>query len=268
MLDDDERRDQRGGAAKERERRRGAPAVAGGARQRVDEQHQPARDGGCAGEVEVAMTEVGPALAQQDGREQGGSDADRNVDEEDPRPAEVARQDAAQQHAGGRAASGGCAVDAEREVAVASFGEQGHEERERRRREQCPAEPLDGAERDQRALRPGDPAEQRAHREEEESADEQAAPAEEVRQPAAEEQRAAEEDRVRGDDPLQARLRKAEVRLDRRQGDVDDRHVEDDHELRRDDESQAAPPPSTIRSASHQLTSKIVDVDNDSRRQP
>ena len=251
MLDDDERRDQRGGAGEERDRRGRAPAVARRAGQRVDEQHQPARDGGGACEVEVAVTEVGAALAQQERRERCRGDADGNVDEEDPRPAQVAGEDAAEQHAGGGAATRGGAVDPERAVAVAAFGERGHQERQRSRREQRAAEPLQGAERDQRALRPGDPAEQRAQREEEEAADEQPAPAEEIRQPAAEEQRAAEEDRVRGDDPLQARLREAEVGLDRRQRDVHDRHVEDDHELSRDDERQGAPPPSTIRSASH-----------------
>ena len=81
------------------------------------------------------------------------------------------------------------------------------EQRQRRRREQRTAEPLEGAKADQRCLRPGDPAEQRARREEDESPDEEAAPTEQVGEPAPEQQRAAEEDRVRRDDPLQARRR-------------------------------------------------------------
>ena len=70
----------------------------------------------------------------------------------------------------------------------------------------------------------------------------QAPPTEEVCKPTAEEQGAAEHDRVGGDHPLQTRLREAEVHLDRRQGDVHDRHVEDDHELCDDDQRERAPP--------------------------
>ena len=74
------------------------------------------------------MPELGPALAQQHRCEQGGHDADRDVDEEDPRPAQIARQDTAEQDACGGATPGGSPVDAEREVAVASFGEGRHQQ--------------------------------------------------------------------------------------------------------------------------------------------
>ena len=72
---------------------------------------------------------------------------------------------------------------------------------------------------------------------------EEAAATEQVGEPPAEQERAAEEDGVRRDDPLQARLREVEVALDRGQRDVHDRDVEDDHELRGDDESEGAPAP-------------------------
>jgi hypothetical protein len=255
-------------SAEQRESGGRAPAVARGARQRVDEQHEPAGHGHRAGDVEVPVAQVGPALAQEHGRDCGRRNADGDVDEEDPGPAQVAGEDAAKQDAGSRAAARGGAVDPQRKVAVAALREGGHQERQRRGREQRPAEALEGAETDQRALRPRDPAKKRACGEEEKTADEQPAPAKEIRQATTEEQRPAEEDRVRRDDPLQARRRKAEVGLDRREGDVHYRYVEDDHELRRDYESQSAPAPSTIRSASHQLTSNIVDVDNDSKNQP
>src|SRR5581483_6618674 len=49
---------------------------------------------------------------------------------------------------------------------------------------------------------------------------------------AADHQEPGEGDRVRVDDPLQVDRREAETRLDRRQRDVDDAQVEDDHELR------------------------------------
>ena len=98
------------------------------------------------------MPELRTALVQQHRCEQHRRNPDRNVDEEDPRPAQVARQNPAQQDAGGGATAGGCPVDAEREVAIASFGEGGHEQRQRRRRKQRAAEPLYRAEADQRCF--------------------------------------------------------------------------------------------------------------------
>ena len=54
--------------------------------------------------------------------------------------------------------------------------------------------------------------------------------AEEVAEPAAEEQEAAVREQVAVHDPGERRLREAEILLDRRQGDADDRDVEDDHQ--------------------------------------
>jgi len=69
-------------------------------------------------------------------------------------------------------------------------------------------------------------------------------PTEQVCDPSTQEEHAAEEDRVGGHDPLQALLAEVQVGLDRRQRDVHDRDIEDDHELRGDDHRQADPAPS------------------------
>src|SRR5436190_1372377 len=65
--------------------------------------------------------------------------------------------------------------------------------------------------------------------------------AEPVPEPAAQEQEAAEDERVGVDDPLQSAVGQVEVVLDRRQGNVHDRRVEDDHELRQADEDKDDP---------------------------
>ena len=127
---------------------------------RVDEQHQPARDRRGARDVEVTVVQRGAALANEHGREHEQEHADRDVDEEDPRPAEGARQDTAEQDACGAAGARCRAPDAERQVALASFLERRRQDRQRRRREQRRAEPLDGAKRDQRAFGPGQPVEE------------------------------------------------------------------------------------------------------------
>jgi len=72
--------------------------------------------------------------------------------------------------------------------------------------------------------------------------EEHAAPTEPVTQRAAEKQEAGERQRVRVDHPLQARQTRVEVLADRRQRDVHDGRVEDDHQLGDRDEYQRGPP--------------------------
>jgi hypothetical protein len=55
-------------------------------------------------------------------------------------------------------------------------------------------------------------------------------------------------------------LREAEVDLDRRQGDVDDRHVEDDHELRCDDQRKRAPAPPLPNSVACRVSHLILPI--------
>jgi hypothetical protein len=81
-------------------------------------------------------------------------------------------------------------------------------------------------------------------------------PAEQVREPASEQEDASEEDRVGGDHPLEAFLAEVEVGLDRRERDVHDRDVEDDHELRDDDDCQSDPS-STIFQWAHRLLQSL-----------
>src|SRR5262249_4364546 len=64
----------------------------------------------------------GAAVSTEDrarAREHRRTDGD--VDEEDPLPAEIAGEDAAEEHAGGRAASGHRAPDAERPISLRAF---------------------------------------------------------------------------------------------------------------------------------------------------
>jgi len=73
-------------------------------------------------------------------------------------------------------------------------------------------------------------------------ADHEDAPAaHQVAQAPRQQQQAAERDQVGVDDPRQARLREAQVALDRWQGHVHDRLVEDDHEHSRAQHHQRDP---------------------------
>ena len=115
------------------------------------------------------------------------------------------------------------------------------EQRQRRRSEQ----------RAERALqRPGDhqdlegrrqPAQERRGGEADQAGDEGPLAPEEVADLPAHQQQAAERERVGGDDPLAVLRREPKVALRRRQRDVDDGRVENDHELRHPDEREHGP---------------------------
>ena len=75
-------------------------------------------------------------------------------------------------------------------------------------------------------------ARQRSDREQGESEHQDPAATEQIRGATAEQQEAAERQRVRGYHPLQARGGQVQIAADRRQRDVDDREIDDRHEVR------------------------------------
>ena len=203
------------------------------------------------GRVEARRRHV-TALAEEQRREGDRGDADRDVEEEDPLPAQRVREDATEEHAcGGTEATDG-APDAEGDVALLPLDEGRHQDRERGRRDDRRTQPLQGAGADQRRLVPREPGEQRGHAEEREAEDEHAPAADEVGRAPAEEQEAPEEERVGADHPLEVLLGEPEIHLDRREGDVHDRDVEDDHEL--DDAQERQRPPLVILRSNHETS--------------
>ena len=162
--------------------------------------------------------------------EDGGGDADRQVDEEDPVPADRLGQDAAGEQADRRARGRDEAVDADRLRLLGGLREHRHDHPEDHRGGHRPADALDEARGHQHLLALGQPARERRDGEDGEAGEEQAAAAEQVAETTGEQQQAAEGDQVGVDDPREARLGEAEVALDRGQRHVHDRRVEDDHE--------------------------------------
>ena len=160
-----------------------------------------------------------------------GRHRDQDVHVQAPAPGEVLGEDAAEQQADGGAGDGDAAVEAEGFAALVGVGEGGGQQRERRRGEDRAEGALQGAGADQDREAGGEAAERGGAGEPDQADDEDALAAEEVADPAAEQQQAAEGERVGGDDPLAGRVGEAERFLGGRQGDVDDRRVEDDHQL-------------------------------------
>src|SRR5207244_7146265 len=175
-------------------------------------------------------------------RREEGQDADGDVDEEDPAPRERLSERAAEHESDGRTANGDRGPDTECPGALLPLGEGGGDDRERRGRDQRGAQPLQRPEADQLAGGGCDPVEQRGAGEDDQADEEEPLPSQEVPRAPAEQQEAGEDERVRVDHPLQAGLvLEAERRLDVRQGNVHDRRVEDDHELRKADDYEYDP---------------------------
>ena len=94
----------------------------------------------------------------------------------------------------------------------------------------APPAPWMNRARDQHDLALGEPAGGRGGDEDRQADDEDPPLSDQVAEPSGEQQQAAEGDQVGVDDPGEVRLREAEIVLDRGQGDVHDRLVEDDHQ--------------------------------------
>src|SRR5215218_5183480 len=143
-----------------------------------------------------------PNGGDQAGRGGGDADADRQVDEEYPPPAGVLDQQAAGQHAHGRAGPGDGRPHPQRPVALGAL-EGGSDDGQRRRRQQRRAHALAGAGGDQDRPGLGQARGQRGDGEYAEPGQEHPPLAERIGQPAAQQQQPAEAQRVGGDHPGQ-----------------------------------------------------------------
>jgi hypothetical protein len=145
-------------------------------------------------------------------------------------PVDRLGEDAAQQQPDRRARRGDEAVDADRLRLLARLLEHRHDHAQDHGGRHGAADALDEARADQHRLALGQAADHRRDGEDREAEQEDAPPADQVAEPAGQQQQSAEGDQVGVDHPRERRLREAEVALDRRQRDVHDRGVEDDHQ--------------------------------------
>ena len=133
-------------------RARSRPTHDRGPGDRINEQGEaPADEHGSEGVV-TPLGPLAPALGNDPRRQREHERPHGHVDEEDPAPAEVLRENAAGEDTDSRAATTECAPHPERLVPLGSFFEARHHDRERRRRDDRPTEALDGTGRDQHPL--------------------------------------------------------------------------------------------------------------------
>ena len=240
VLPRDEAEEQQGRRNEDTDRARGAPAPVAPLRDAEHEPGQACGDEHRARRIEALHVRV-TALAEQQRRERECHEADGDVDEEDPLPGKGVGEHAAEEDAGRGAEAADRAPDTEGDVPLPAFGEGRHQDRERGRRDRRRAEALNRTGADQRRLRPREPAEERADREEDQAGHEDTPATEDVGGAAAEQQEASEHECVGRDHPLQIGLRESEIGLDRGKSNVHDRDVEHDHELDGTQKRQSEP---------------------------
>ena len=178
---------------------------------------------------------------QQPARGERGRDGEQEVHPEAPPPAEVLGQQTAHDQADRRPADSDGREDAERLGPLVGVDERRRQQREGSRREQRPEQSLEGARPDEHLEVLGESAERARPGEAGQADDEDALATEQVADPPAQQEQAAERKRVRGDDPLALVVAEGERLLGRRQGDVDDRRVEHDHQLSHRDHEEDQP---------------------------
>jgi len=237
----DERGEQGAGHSGVPDRVRRAPAVAPGLHDRVHAEHQAGGDQQRAQGV-GSRAQPGPVVGlEHPGGQDHGRGADRQVDEEDPVPAESLGEDPPEDLADG----GACRADeterTDRRAPLARLREQRDDHAQAHRRGRRPADALGEPRGDQHLLAGGDPAQQRRGGEQGQAGDERALAAGQVAEPAGQQQQAAEGDQVGVDDPGQIGGREAEAALDHRQRHGHDAAVEDDHQHCRAEHREGQP---------------------------
>ena len=201
-------------------------------RQRGREHHEP-------GPVR-ATGALGARLDYSGEAEHAGDHADRHVDEEDPPPRKARDEHPANDRSDRHSDAGDRSPNGERHTALLAtegVGEQGERNREHDRA--ANALQSAGQLEHERGLRSA--AERRGAREDGEADHPQTPAAEYVGERAAREQQGGERERVGVDHPLQVGEARVQRRLNRRQGDVDDRDVEQQHERAEADGGERPP---------------------------
>jgi hypothetical protein len=176
-------------------------------------------------------------------------------------PAQRLRQHAAEQEPDRCAGGGDEAVDADRPRLFPRLREHRHDHAQDHRGGGRAADALQEAGADQHLLGLREPAERRGGGEEGEAGHEDGLAPDQVAQAPGEQEQAAEGDQVGVDDPGEGRLREAEVILDRGQGDIHDRLVEDDHQHAHAEDDQGDPAIAVRRRAGYAGVGRL-HVDN------
>ncbi len=222
---------------------RRAPTVTGRRDDAVDAHHEGHGDEDRPDPVHPLFDAQTDVLHNEEAAEDERGDADRDVHEEDPVPAQELGQDAAGKEPDGAAADGDEHVGAH---CLGPLGrarelrdDDGHDDRRRER----PADPLHEAGPDQHGLTVGGATGDGGKHEQSHAGQEHLLAADQVTQTAGHQKETAEGDQVGVDHPRQAGLAEVEALLNVGKGHVDDGAVERVHEHGQADDDEGYPAP-------------------------
>ncbi len=217
LLVEHEQDDKRKGACELPESPGSAPADAGGVHQDVDQEKHAARDEASADRVEVPQRRRLRPFRIDEPERRGKDDRyDREVDEENPPPARLGREHAAEDHSGGARQGANTTPGAKRFDPIAAGVKGRRQDGKRRGRHHRRANTLNQPTPDQHPFASGQTAHERRDPEQRRPRDKQAPPAEQISRAAAEQQEPAVGEQVRARDPLQALDREAQMSPDLR----------------------------------------------------
>ena len=210
----------------------------GGAREPEDQGPEAGGRSDRADDVDVA------ALARRRGdpaqRQESDRRGDGDVDQEDPAPGDALNDDAAEQEAEARAKPFHRGEHADGAVSCRPGGKRRHDQRQRGGLGKRGGGALGDARRDEHPGASGKASEGGRRRKSDDRYDEDRPAAEEIAAAPAEKQQRSERQRVAVDDPGDVAEVEPQGPVDRRQSDVHDRHVQDDHELNGRQQDQRA----------------------------
>ena len=243
LLDRRERREHDRRAGKQTEDQRASPALVVAAQERQHEHQQPAAEARQPKPVHARGVRIA-RLAQLRERGRDHGDADRHIDEEDPAPAEAVGDRTSHQRAHGDGHADRGAVDAHRRSALPTGWELLRNQREGDREHRGGADALHGTRDVQEGGIRREPGGQRGGREDPKPRGEHAAAPQAVGERAGGEHHGGERERVSVDHPLQVGEVGRQVLLDRGEGRVHDRDVQQEHEGGHAHRNQGPPLPS------------------------
>ena len=215
----------------------------------LDERDEDAQDRRAQQDGAERVESLGPALGRGRRRqiaagEQQDHRADREVDEEHRPPAVVGPEQSDQRAPGERADRGrhgdGGAEEAERLTALLA-PEQALDEARDLRADETAGEPLDDPQQHERERRRRQRAGRACDHEQRHADHEHRSPSVRVAEAPRRHEQQSQRERVARDDPLQLVGLRMQALLDARQGDVDDRDVEQRHEPGREDDPEGHP---------------------------
>ena len=212
----------------------------GGLGEAVDQREEPDRG---QQDTRDVVPGVAVRLALLDERDRGRrhDQGHRHVDPEAPAPRGVLREQAADDQADRGTAAGQCSEHAERLGALLRLGERDRHDGQGGGRHQGREGTLEGTRGEQQLLVGRQPTDRRGTGEPDQTDDERALAPGVVGDPPTQQQQCAEGEGVRRHHPLPVGVADAEVLLCRGQGDVHDRRIEDDHQLRGREDDQRPP---------------------------